>query len=137
MERLWAPWRMKYIKGLDKDDNGCFLCRCRDEVQRDGENFVLWRTEHSMAVFNMFPYNNGHLLIAPNRHAADLSELTDAEEHRQRFTKWCEIRKGNGCSEYVPDPAFLQALERGIPESAGCALGLDRLLMIINDSDCV
>lgn len=65
------------------------------------------------------------------------TELTDPLEHRQRFNEWCEIRKNNGLEEYRPDPAFLDALEMGLPESAGCALGMDRLLMIMNDADCV
>ena len=80
MERknLWAPWRMKYIQGLS-EDNGCFLCHDRDNPNEDNENLVLWRTEHSLVVFNRFPYNNGHLLIAPKRHIADLFSATQQE----------------------------------------------------------
>ena len=76
---LWAPWRIKYIQGLAKKNNGCFLCHDVKTPEEDAENFVLWRTEHCLVVFNRFPYNNGHLLVAPKRHVPSLSELTEAE----------------------------------------------------------
>jgi len=81
MDNLWAPWRMPYIRGIDKDKSkgGCFLCHNRDNPQQDKENYVLWRCERSLVVFNRFPYNNGHLLIAPKRHIAGLDEADDAE----------------------------------------------------------
>ncbi len=80
MERknLWAPWRIKYIQGLAQT-NGCFLCDYRAAPDKDKDNLVLWRTDHAFVVFNKFPYNNGHLLIAPNRHIADLSDASDDE----------------------------------------------------------
>lgn len=80
MERnnLWAPWRIKYIQGLSGTDE-CFLCDYLSRPQDDKDHFVLWRTAHAMVVFNKFPYNNGHLLIAPNRHIADFSDASDAE----------------------------------------------------------
>ena len=76
--KLWAPWRMEYIKGL-ADDHDCFICHYLDHPKDDRENLVLWRGEHSMVLFNRFPYNNGHLLIAPNRHIADMDQATDEE----------------------------------------------------------
>ena len=83
-QQLWAPWRLNYIaNAVDKDvtelpKTDCFLCRYRDDT-RDGENYVVDRTEHSLIVLNRFPYNNGHLLIAPREHKAALAELSDAE----------------------------------------------------------
>jgi ATP adenylyltransferase len=74
---LWAPWRMEYINGLG-EDQGCFLCRYRDEVGKDSENLVLWRTERTLVVMNRFPYNGGHLLVAPLGHVASLRELDEA-----------------------------------------------------------
>ena len=75
MERknLWAPWRMKYIKQLSKPTD-CCLCDYQKTPEKDAENHVLWRTENLIVTFNRFPYNNGHLLIAPARHVADLGE---------------------------------------------------------------
>ena len=77
-ENLWAPWRIPYIKGLEKRE-GCFLCYNLAHPEQDAENLVMWRAPRSLVVLNRFPYNNGHLLIAPARHIADLGETTDEE----------------------------------------------------------
>ena len=77
-ENLWAPWRIPYIKGLERTE-GCFLCHNLAHPEQDDENLVLWRTERSLVVLNRFPYNNGHLLIAPARHIADWEETSDDE----------------------------------------------------------
>ncbi|UCD51181.1 MAG: HIT domain-containing protein [Phycisphaerales bacterium] len=80
MERksLWAPWRIAYIRTLKKPE-GCFLCHSFARPESDDENLLLWRTKKSMVVLNRFPYNNGHLLICPARHIADLDDTTDEE----------------------------------------------------------
>jgi len=77
-ERLWAPWRMQYILNADKPQ-GCFLCEaaaCDD----DRASLVVLRLEHCFCLLNRYPYNNGHLLIAPYAHKGDLPELDDAEQ---------------------------------------------------------
>lgn len=77
-QNLWAPWRMEYIHSLNVDrEGGCFLCRYAANPDQDQTNRVIWRTAHTLTVFNAFPYNNGHLLIAPLGHHADLEELDD------------------------------------------------------------
>jgi len=80
MERknLWAPWRIKYIQALSESRN-CFICENRDNPQQDDKNLVLWRTDKSIVILNRFPYNNGHLLIAPVRHIPDLEQATSEE----------------------------------------------------------
>lgn len=80
MERknLWAPWRIGYIKGLSKKSD-CFLCDYLNTPEQDTENLVLWRTETAFVMFNRFPYNNGHLLIAPKRHIGGFDEATEEE----------------------------------------------------------
>ena len=81
-ETLWAPWRLNYIaNAVDKNASGppkddCFLCRYRDDSQ-DSLNYVVDRSEHSLIVLNRFPYNNGHLLVAPREHKATLADLSD------------------------------------------------------------
>jgi elongation factor P--(R)-beta-lysine ligase len=65
------------------------------------------------------------------------TELTDKNEHLQRFAKFANIREKIAAPEYPVDPRFLSALDRGIPDSAGCALGVDRLNMILNDDDSI
>ncbi len=77
---LYAPWRMQYIRSLNKHDTGqCFLCAAAeaDTPEQRAQRLVLWQTPHSIALINRFPYTNGHLLIAPRAHVAELSQLDD------------------------------------------------------------
>jgi len=77
MERLWAPWRMAYV-GSARDDRGCIFC---DATTGDPhERLLLGTTAHSLIMLNRFPYQNGHVMIAPRRHTADLPALP-APEH--------------------------------------------------------
>jgi ATP adenylyltransferase len=75
---LWAPWRIGYIQEIDKSIE-CFFCHYFNNPQADFDNLVLWRSDLSIAVLNRYPYNNGHMLIAPARHIPDLSEITEQE----------------------------------------------------------
>jgi ATP adenylyltransferase len=80
MEHLWAPWRMAYVAGAKPSSAGdpCFLCQGLAE-QDDRRHLIVRRTPFSMVVLNRFPYNNGHLLIAPRAHKGSLEELTPEE----------------------------------------------------------
>ncbi len=102
-EQLWAPWRLEYINA-DKDkatdepcnpadlppggDPNCFLCRATTAGD-DRRRFVVSRGPHTVTVLNRYPYNNGHLLVAPRRHVARLDELdADAQlELSQTITR--------------------------------------------------
>jgi ATP adenylyltransferase len=77
-KNLWAPWRIGYIKGLS-EKRDCFICDNIKNPANDSDNFVLWRTASSLVMLNRFPYNNGHLLLAPVRHIGGLDELNDSE----------------------------------------------------------
>jgi ATP adenylyltransferase len=77
-KNLWAPWRIGYIRGL-VDKNECFICKNVKTPQDDDKNFVLWRTKNCLTIMNRFPYNNGHILIAPVRHIPDLESADDEE----------------------------------------------------------
>ena len=81
MEKLWAPWRVKYITKVIKGTKGCVFCRIFKE-KKDKTNFIIARTEYSYSVLNIYPYNNGHVLVVPNRHVADLSKLRRESDHR-------------------------------------------------------
>ena len=70
---LWAPWRIEYITG--KKEAGCLFCR-KAKSRADERNHVVYRGRRSFALLNTFPYNSGHLLVAPYRHAAELEKLT-------------------------------------------------------------
>ena len=82
MEHLWAPWRIAYIRG--EKPEGCVLC----ESPRGMENsqpLLLFRGESNFVIMNKYPYNPGHLMVAPRRHVATPEEFSDAEleEHYQ------------------------------------------------------
>lgn len=76
-KRLWAPWRIQYIKSFKKE-KGCLFCQVFKSKQ-DVKNLVIFRSQESFAMLNLYPYNNGHLMIAPVRHVASL-ELLNAHE---------------------------------------------------------
>ena len=78
MDKLWAPWRVKYVTKIIKAPKGCVFCRMLKE-KNDKKNFIVTRTKHCFSVLNIYPYNNGHLLILPKRHVAELSELKKDE----------------------------------------------------------
>ncbi len=73
MERpLWAPWRIKYILG--EKEKTCLFCRVVEE-DRDVENLVLHRGRLSFVIMNLYPYNPGHLMVAPYEHVSELEDL--------------------------------------------------------------
>ncbi len=77
MERMWAPWRMEYIRGASgKDDRKCFLCV---EPSDDEKSLVLGRKGSAFVIMNRFPYTNGHVMVVPVRHAGSIDELADEE----------------------------------------------------------
>ena len=80
MDKLWAPWRMKYIKeGIDKPQNGCIFCKkAKQPRANDKKNLILHRGKYAFAICNAFPYNNGHLMVVPYMHTSDMDELDDA-----------------------------------------------------------
>ena len=77
MERLWAPWRMQYIEQGDKTQ-GCIFCLLPPE-EKDRENLILHRGKTGFVMLNSFPYNSGHLMVAPYKHVADMYDLADDE----------------------------------------------------------
>jgi ATP adenylyltransferase len=106
-DRLWAPWRLGYIQGKDSPaaaerviewlpdaDRECFLCRGAAE-RDDRANLVVARGAQTLVVLNRYPYNNGHLLIAPLAHLPTLSELTpDLQlELMETLTRYTELLK--------------------------------------------
>lgn len=77
MERLWAPWRMGYIMAGEKPD-GCIFC-VENSASTDREKLILFRSTHSFAMLNLYPYTNGHLMAIPFRHTADPADLDETE----------------------------------------------------------
>jgi ATP adenylyltransferase len=78
MKQLWAPWRKSYIQP-NKKRGICFLCRASRE-KKDSQNHILKRSSFNFAILNRYPYNTGHIMIAPNRHVASLSKMNEKEK---------------------------------------------------------
>lgn len=75
MERLWTPWRREFIEGDNTKRSACFLCDHAAAPSRDRQNFVLARGERVFVLLNLYPYNSGHLMVAPYHHTGDLANL--------------------------------------------------------------
>lgn len=85
MKILWAPWRMKYIRRFEDQYNyGCFFCQGVAQ-NKDKENLILYRGKRCFIILNRYPYNSGHIMIAPYKHVGDLEKLSEEE--------MCEIMK--------------------------------------------
>jgi ATP adenylyltransferase len=78
MNKLWAPWRAKYIARIRKKQKGCLFCRILTE-RKDRRNYIFIRRPHAFAVLNIYPYSNGHCLILSNRHVNDIDKLKREE----------------------------------------------------------
>lgn len=74
MKKLWAPWRSRYIKL--KSIKGCIFC---EKPRKSSRGYILKKSNFSFAMLNIFPYNNGHLMVAPFRHIKDIENLKDGE----------------------------------------------------------
>ena len=77
MDRLWAPWRMAYIEVPAA--KGCIFCT-KPAAGNDREELILQRGRFCFVIMNLFPYNSGHVMVAPYRHTADLPGLTSEEQ---------------------------------------------------------
>lgn len=75
MEKLWAPWRVEYIRNPGK---GCFLCNALREKD-DRKSLIIERAKKAFSIMNRYPYNNGHVLVAPMRHVGPIEMLDDDE----------------------------------------------------------
>ena len=75
--KLWAPWRMEHIKrDLSNEKNKCVLCIDMNNSD-DRDRLILYRGKFSFIIMNLYPYNNGHLMVCPYKHIASLSKLNE------------------------------------------------------------
>ena len=81
MEKLWSPWRSKYIESLSEKmiDDKCIFCEAAKNDVIDPENLLVRKGELTFTLLNLYPYNNGHLMTVPFRHIGDLDDLTNQE----------------------------------------------------------
>ena len=110
MKGLWAPWRMNYILSDDKDE-ACVFCPGKEREQ-DEKRLFLYVGDLSLVMMNRYPYNNGHLLVAPIRHVPGPEHLT--EDETLDLMMW--VRKG------------IEALKKEMnPEGFNVGLNLGRV----------
>lgn len=114
---LVAPWREKYVRGLNRAPAGCLFCRA-GRSREDAEYYVLYRGRHNFVLLNKYPYTVGHLMIAPYRHLA-LYDRADraATEEMAELTKVAlrALRR-----RYKPQ-GFNTGMNLGRTAGAGCA----------------
>jgi ATP adenylyltransferase len=81
MEKLWSPWRSKYIESFktDSDNTKCIFCQMLTLDPNNRDNLLVDVGENTFTVLNLYPYNNGHLMIVPKRHTNDFSGLSTEE----------------------------------------------------------
>lgn len=99
-ERLWRPWRMAYIKGGERQ-SACFLCDAASaDADSDADLLVLARGEKAFVIMNLYPYNTGHLMIAPYRHIGELDDL----EHPEYDEIWQWTRRSVQALRQASEP---------------------------------
>lgn len=81
MKNLWSPWRSKYIESFkdEQSNGGCIFCEASKQDVDDLKNLIIHKDSHTFTLLNMFPYNNGHLMIVPNRHIGEFDLLNKGE----------------------------------------------------------
>ena len=91
MDRLWAPWRLSYVTAAPTPATECIFCDAAAGRQPD---LLLWRGRVAFVILNLYPYNNGHLMVVPNRHLSTLESLADYEKKlREKGMAVVEIDK--------------------------------------------
>jgi len=87
VKNIWAPWRLDYILG-PKDKNCIFCSKPREN--EDKKNLILYRGKQNFVILNLFPYNNGHLMVVPYTHTSDIQGIgADDANEMMRLTKRC------------------------------------------------
>jgi ATP adenylyltransferase len=99
LDRLWAPWRMAYIRRAGRPE-GCLFCRV-GKARADRRDLVLARTPHALLMLNRFPYNPAHLMVAVRRHVAQFHELDAAE--RTELLELTATAERALAAEYAPN----------------------------------
>lgn len=77
MDRLWAPWRLHYVKS-SKKNKGCIFC-LKPKSKNDKKHYIISREKYTFSILNIYPYNNGHIMVAPYRHVKYLDNLRPDE----------------------------------------------------------
>ena len=76
MDRMWAPWRMEYLKRKKNSDNVCVFCSKNTNDDNLRDILILYKGSEAFVVMNLYPYTNGHILICSNKHTDSLTDLS-------------------------------------------------------------
>jgi len=113
MEHLWSAWRLPYVTGGAKSD-ACVFCAAQSSP--DAESLIVFRGSTSFVILNLYPYNNGHLMVVPNRHIASLAAATHEELCEMiELTQRAEVALGEA---YAPHGMNV-GINLGKPAGAG------------------
>jgi ATP adenylyltransferase len=121
MERLWSPWRLAYVTGTSKDPAGCIFCDVSSPGSGAGgaperDDLVLVYGDDCYVILNLYPYNNGHLMVVPRRHIGSLASATPQELNElMAFTRDAEL----ALSEAYEPQGINVGINLGRPAGAG------------------
>lgn len=108
MDHIWTPWRMAYVCGHDKCE-GCVFCTlAAQDARLDAKNYIVYRGERIFAVLNLYPYNNGHILVLPYDHVSTLEDVPAGAQ-----------------ADMMRMAAYLVALMRDLMAPSGFNLGMN------------
>jgi ATP adenylyltransferase len=114
MDRLWSPWRLAYVTGTSTSSDCIFCDAAAADPERD--SLVLVRGRLVYVILNLYPYNNGHLMVVPNRHVGSLAAATaDELTEMMRLTRDAEI----ALSEAYQPQGINVGINIGRPAGAG------------------
>ena len=120
MDRLWAPWRLSYVTAAQEPASDCVFC---DPSAGRDIDLVVFRGERSYVILNLYPYNNGHLMVVPARHLSALEALTPEEQTElMRLTRLSEMALNDA---YKP-----QGINVGINLGKAAGAGIENHLHI-------
>lgn len=120
MDRLWAPWRLAYVTAAQVPATDCIFC---DATSGRKVDLVVLRGEHAYVILNLYPYNNGHLMVVPSRHIAALEALTPDEQ--------VELMRLSRLSEMALNEAYKpQGINVGINLGKAAGAGIETHLHI-------
>ncbi len=125
MDRLWSPWRLPYILS-GEEVRGCVFCAALTDVDRSGSDgaddafhhssLIVFRGKTCYVILNLYPYNNGHLLVVPTRHIPSLAAATHEELCELiELTRRCELALIEGYSPH----GMNMGINLGKPAGAG------------------
>lgn len=114
MDRLFTPWRLAYVTEASRSEPGCIFCAALERI--DTEPLVVYRGRRTFVILNKYPYNNGHVMVVPHRHAGELGAL-DVEELAEMMSLAQLLEKALA-AVYRPH-GFNLGLNIGKPAGAG------------------